>query len=57
VKIRVRQRREMYQTLIDKISIEINSLDSLKEGCFKASLFIQKALRCYWLIPQIFTPK
>jgi hypothetical protein len=34
VKIRVRQRREMYQSLIEKIQLEISSLDSLKRRLF-----------------------
>ncbi len=34
VKIRVRQRKEMYQSLVDKIGTEISSLDSLKRRLF-----------------------
>ncbi|MBS1491193.1 MAG: hypothetical protein JSS93_11750 [Bacteroidetes bacterium] len=37
VKIRVRQRKEMYQQLINKIATEINSLDSLKRRLLNGS--------------------
>jgi hypothetical protein len=41
-KVLVRQRKEMYQALIDKMSLEINSLDSLKKRLVQGSTIYSK---------------
>ncbi len=43
VKTRVRQREEMYKTLIDKLDLEIQSLDSLKARLFQGKPVYSKS--------------
>jgi hypothetical protein len=43
VRIRVRQRKEMFQKLIEKIGFEINSLDSLKRRLFSGQPIYSKS--------------
>ena len=61
VKLRARQRTGMYQKLVDKIGLEINSLDSLKKQLFEgksvhsknAEMFLVDPSTIYWEIIEL----